>query len=361
MQFELTDDQRDLQQMLRAFTGHHATSADVRTAAEHGAGFAPAIWKRLTDELELTGVAVEPDHGGTGATFVEVGIALEELGRTLAPVPFLPTVVAAHVIGDAAPGQVGGPLLERITAGARATIALADNEVTATLGEDGISLDGEVHQVLDGPHADLLVLTVEAESEPTLFGVDLAGSGVEVDALPTMDQTRRQATVRLTGADAVRLTSQGSGTRAVERARDVLSVAYASESVGAASRCFEVTIAYLGERVQFGRPIGSFQALKHRCADMLVALESARSTAQYASWVVDGAPEELPIVAPLAQLVCSEAFLQIAGESIQMHGGIGFTWEHDAHMYFKRAKATELLGGGHRQLRRTVGDRAGII
>jgi alkylation response protein AidB-like acyl-CoA dehydrogenase len=361
VQFEFSDDQRDLQQMLRAFVEHHGTSAAVREAAERNGGFAPSVWKRLTEELELTGIAVDPDHGGTGATFVEVAIALEELGRALVPVPFLTTVVAAHVIGDAAPDRVGGPLLEQITGGARATIALGDNHVTATPSEDGIILNGEVRHVLDGPHADLLVLAVDAESEPTLLSVYLADPGVEVNPLPTMDQTRRQATVRLVGADAIRLTSRGSGTRALERARDVLSVAYASESVGAASRCLEITIAYLGERVQFGRPIGSFQALKHRCADMLVALESARSTAQYASWVVDGAPEELPIVAPLAQLVCSEALLQIAGESIQMHGGIGFTWEHDAHMYFKRAKATELLSGGHRQLRRIIGDRAGII
>jgi alkylation response protein AidB-like acyl-CoA dehydrogenase len=361
MQFEFSDDQRDLQQMLRAFVEHHGTSAAVREAAERNGGFAPSVWKRLTEELELTGIAVDPDHGGTGATFVEVAIALEELGRTLVPVPFLTTVVAAHVIGDAAPNSIGGPLLERITGGARATVALGNNEVTATPSETGFTLDGEVRHVLDGPHADLLVLTLEADSEPTLFSVDLTGPGVEVNLLPTMDQTRRQASVRLTGAEGVKLTSRGSGGRAIERARDVLSVALASESVGAASRCFEITVAYLGERVQFGRPIGSFQALKHRCADMLVALESARSTAQYASWVVDGAPEELPIVAPLAQLVCSEAFLQIAGESIQLHGGIGFTWEHDAHLYLKRAKATELLSGGHRQLRRTVGDRAGII
>jgi alkylation response protein AidB-like acyl-CoA dehydrogenase len=361
MQFELTDDQRDLQQTLRAFVGHHGTSATVREAAEHNGGFAPAVWERLTGEMELTGLAVDPDHGGTGATFVEVAIALEELGRSLVPVPFLPTVVAAHVIGDGAPNRDAVALLEQISTGARATIALGDNKVTATPVDGGVALEGELHHVLDGPHADLLVVAAEIDDEPALFGVELAGPGVDVTPLPTLDQTRRQATVRLTGTGAVRLTPAGSGITTLARARDVLSAAYASESVGAASRCFEITLAYLAERIQFGRPIGSFQALKHRCADMFVALESARSTAQYASWAVDGAPEELPTVAPLAQLVSGQALLQIAGEAIQLHGGIGFTWEHDAHLYFKRAKATELLSGGHRQLRRIVGERAGII
>jgi alkylation response protein AidB-like acyl-CoA dehydrogenase len=360
MEFERSDDQRDLQQMLRAFLEHHGTSAVVRDAAEHGGGFAQAVWERLTSELELTGIAIDAEHGGTGAGFVEVGIALEELGRTLLPVPFLPTVVAAQVIADAA-GDTGGPLLERISGGARATIALGDNAVSASEGEAPASLTGELFHVLDGPHAELLVLVAQTEGEPALFAVDLTAPGVEVSALPTLDQTRRQATVRLAGAEAVRLTNQGSGRTALRRARDVLSVAHANESVGAAARCFETTVTYLGERVQFGRPIGSFQALKHRCADLLVALESAKSTAQYASWAVDGAPEELPVVAPLAQLVCSQALLLIAGESIQLHGGIGFTWEHDTHLYFKRAKASELLSGGHAQLRRTVGDRAGII
>ncbi len=361
MQFELTDDQRDLQQTLRAFMEHHGASATVREAAEHNGGFAPAVWERLTGEMELTGLAVDPDHGGTGATFVEVAIALEELGRTLVPVPFLPTVVAAHVIGDGAPDHDAGALLERICAGARATIALGDNEVTATTVQGGVALEGELRHVLDGPHADLAVVAAEIDGEPALFSVGLTDPGVDVTPLPTLDQTRRQATIRLAGAAAVRLTRPGSGIVALARARDVLSVAYASESVGAASRCFEITLTYLGERVQFGRPIGSFQALKHRCADMFVALESARSTALYASWAVDGAPEELPTVAPLAQLVSSQALLRIAGESIQLHGGIGFTWEHDAHLYFKRAKATELLSGGHQRLRRIVGERAGII
>jgi alkylation response protein AidB-like acyl-CoA dehydrogenase len=151
------------------------------------------------------------------------------------------------------------------------------------------------------------------------------------------------------------------GPEAVARARDLFSVGVAVESVGAAARCLEETVAYLKERVQFGRPIGSFQALKHRCADLATELEAARSTAYYAAWAVDGAPDELGVVAPLAEAVAGAALLHVAAEGIQMHGGIGFTWEHDAHMYLKRAKANELLAGGYRRVRRQVAERAGIF
>jgi alkylation response protein AidB-like acyl-CoA dehydrogenase len=361
MRFELSDDQRELQQIVRGFVEHHGTMAAVRGAAEHGDGFAAAIWDRLIGEMELTGLAVSSDHGGAGASFVEVGVALEELGRTLVPVPFLPTVVAAHALAEHVLPEAAGPLLQRIAGGAIATVALHGSSVTAGDDPSGPTLQGEVDHVLDGAHAELLVVAAESSDGPALYAVELSSPGVEVEAKATLDQTRRQAGVRLTAAPVTRLTAPGDGMRAIDRARDVLSVAYACEAVGGAARCLDLTITYLGERVQFGRPIGSFQALKHRCADLFVALESARSTAAYASWVVDAAPEELSIVAPLAQLVCCEALAEIARESIQLHGGIGFTWEHDAQLYLKRAKTTELLSGGQRRLRRLVGERAGII
>jgi acyl-CoA dehydrogenase len=363
VEFRLSDEQRDLQSTLRAFVERHASGEVVRAAAEHGDGLAAPVWERLTGEMELTGLAIDPIHGGTGASFVEVAIALEELGRTLVPVPFLVTVTAAHTLsGDGIDADQAAPLLERIAEGCVATVALAENEVTTAGSAGGVTLDGQLEHVADGAHANLLVVAVDDQQGPALYGIELSAEGVEVQARATMDQTRRQATVRLTGAPATRLTSVGdAGAAAVARARDILSVALACEAVGTAESCLEMTVDYLGERVQFGRPIGSFQALKHRCADLFVGLESARSTAAYASWVVDGAPEELAIVAPLAQLVCGEALLQIASESIQLHGGIGFTWEHDAHYFFKRAKSTELLSGGNRHLRRLVGQRAGII
>jgi alkylation response protein AidB-like acyl-CoA dehydrogenase len=363
VEFSLNDEQRDLQRTLRDFVERHASGKVVRDAAERSDGFSAPVWVRLTGEMELTGLAIDPRHGGTGASFVEVGIALEELGRSLVPVPFLVTVTAAHTLGG--PGidaERAAPLLERITGGCVAAVSLGENSVSSTGASGAVTLNGQLDHVLDGPHAAFLIAAVEDDDGPALYGIDLAADGVVVQAQATMDQTRRQATIRLTDAPATRLTAAGdAGAAEVERGREILYVALACEAVGAAARCLEITVEYLGERVQFGRPIGSFQALKHRCADLFVALESARSTAAYASWAVDGAPQELPTVAPLSQLVCGETLLQIASESIQLHGGIGFTWEHDAHYFFKRAKSTELLSGGNRHLRRLIGQRAGII
>ncbi|HVY95627.1 MAG TPA: acyl-CoA dehydrogenase family protein [Solirubrobacterales bacterium] len=363
MDFSFSEDQRELRATIASFLERHAASPAVRGAALEGDGFAREPWARLVGEMELTGLAIELERGGSGASFVEVGIALEELGRTLLPVPYLGTVVAAGALsggGDAGPAvdaEAAAPLLERIAGGAVAAVAVDPVNRGAVLNGDGASrLDGWVEHVVDAPHADFLVLRATAGGEPALVAVDLDAEGVAVEPLPTLDQTRRQATVRFAGAPAVCL-----GGGAAARARDLLGVALAVESVGAAARCLEATVEYLKERVQFGRPIGSFQALKHRCADLAAELEAARSTAYYAAWAVDGAPEELPALAPLARAVCGEALYRVAAESIQLHGGIGFTWEHDAHLYFKRAKANELLAGGFRAQRRLAAERAGIL
>jgi alkylation response protein AidB-like acyl-CoA dehydrogenase len=360
MDFSFNPDQEELRGFLRAFLERHATSRQVREAAEDD-GFAAAQWRRLTGEMELTGLAIDADRGGAGASFVEVGIALEELGRTLLPVPYLPTVVAAAVLGEAS-GGAGDDLLERIAGGAPAAVALgAGSELAGAPAGEAILVEGSVAQVVEGARAELLVLAVELEGEPALVAVEAGVPGLEVEPLMTLDQTRRQAGVRLADVPARRLSAPGAGAEAVARARDLLGVALAAESVGAAASCLEATIAYLGERVQFGRPIGSFQALKHRCADLAAELEAARSTAYYATWAVDGARHELPVVAPLARAVCGAAFVRIAAESIQLHGGIGFTWEHDAHLYLKRAKAGELLAGGFRGQRRLAAERAGVL
>jgi alkylation response protein AidB-like acyl-CoA dehydrogenase len=368
MDFSFDEDQRELRAIVAAFLERHATSQAVREAAE-GDGFAAEQWGRLTAEMELTGLAVDPERGGAGASFVEVGIAIEELGRTLLPVPYLSTVTAAavltHICGDAE----AGPLLERIAAGTAAAVELGDVSGAAAGHLDagagalsireaaGVVIDGETF-VVDGATAEIFVLAASRDGEPSIVAVEAGVDDVTVEPVTTLDQTRRQARVRLDGAPATVL---ASGPEAIARARDLRSVAIAVESVGAAARCLDQTVAYLKERVQFGKPIGSFQALKHRCADLATELEAARSTAYYATWAVDGAPEELPVVAPLAEAVAGTALLHVAAEAIQMHGGIGFTWEHDAHMYLKRAKANELLAGGYRGVRRLVGERAGIL
>jgi alkylation response protein AidB-like acyl-CoA dehydrogenase len=399
MDFSFSEDQRELRAIVAAFLERHATSQQVRAAAE-GDGFATEQWARLTGEMELTGLAVAPERGGAGASYVEVGIAVEELGRTLLPVPYLSTVTAAGVLSHVAGDDVAGPLLERIAGGAAAAVGLdddgalhirgdaergdaesgddapddggddaargaGDGDVASSAGNsdaaagqgDSLHLDGEIF-VVDGGTAEFFVLAARRGDVPVLVAVEAGAPGCVVEPLATLDQTRRQAAVRLDRAPATLL---ATGPEALARARDLLAVGLAVESVGAAARCLDETVAYLKERVQFGRPIGSFQALKHRCADLATELEAARSTAYYATWVVDGAPEELPVVAPLAEAVAGAALLHVAAEAIQMHGGIGFTWEHDAHMYLKRAKANELLAGGYRGVRRLVAERAGIL
>ncbi len=361
MRFEFSEDQQELRQTVRGFLERHATPDVVRAAAEQGSGFAGSLWKRLVTEMELTSLAIDPALGGAGASFVEVGIALEELGRTLLPVPFLPTVVAAAALSEAADHHGAVPLLERIVAGAAATIALDAAHASATSRGGAITVSGTVPFVADGAHAEFALLATTLDNQPALLAVELAGPGAQLDAQPTLDQTRSLATLTLSSAPAACLTAPAAGAQAIARARDVLAVASAMESIGAAARCLELTLAYLHDRHQFGRPIGSFQALKHRCADLHVALEPARSTAYYATWTVTGAPDELAVVGPLAQLVAGDALLAISRESIQLHGGIGFTWEHDAHLFFKRAKSSELLCGGRRALRTLIGQRAGIV
>jgi alkylation response protein AidB-like acyl-CoA dehydrogenase len=353
MDFSFNEDQRELRAIVAAFLERHATSQAVREAAE-GDGFAAEQWARLTGEMELTGLAVDPERGGAGASFVEVGIAIEEIGRTLLPVPYLSTVTAAAVLSHICSDAEAGPLLERIAGGAAAAVELGDGGALHI--REG-KVDGEAFLV-DGLTAEIFVLAARFDGEPVLIAVEASAPGVTVTPQATLDQTRRQASVRLDGAPATVL---ATGADAVSRARDLRSVAIAVESVGAAARALDETVAYLKERVQFGKPIGSFQALKHRCADLATELEAARSTAYYATWAVDGAPEELPVVAPLAEAVAGAALLNVAAEAIQMHGGIGFTWEHDAHMFLKRAKANELLAGGYRGVRRLVGERAGIL
>ncbi len=358
MDFSFSEDQRELRAIVAAFLERHATSQQVRAAAEAD-GFAAEQWARLTGEMELTGLAVAPELGGAGASFVEVGIAVEEIGRKLLPVPYLSTVTAAAVLSHLSGDDAAGPMLARIAGGAAAAVGLDDDGALHIRGDasDGLRLDGETF-VVDGATAELFVLAARRGSEPVLVAVEAGAPGVTVEPLATLDQTRRQAAVGLRGAPATLL---ATGPEARARARDLLSVGLAVESGGAAAACLDETVAYLKERVQFGRPIGSFQALKHRCADLATELEAARSTAYYATWAVDGAPEELPVVAPLAEAVAGAALLHVAAEAIQMHGGIGFTWEHDAHMYLKRAKANELLAGGYRGVRRLVAERAGIL
>jgi alkylation response protein AidB-like acyl-CoA dehydrogenase len=322
------------------------------------------MWKRLTAELGLTGLAVPSRYGGASAGLAEVAVAVEEAGRVLLPLPLLSTALAGFVLGEAP--DTPAELLSGIADGSQAASFVTNDLIGVTDGH----LFGVASHVLDGGAADLFLV----RTERGLFAVRAADT--VVSPAETLDQTRTQATVVFDGSAAVPVGADAA------RAEELLRVMLAVESAGAAAHCLETTVAYLKTRVQFGRPIGTFQALKHRCADLAVAVASARAVARAAvcaaaggpgqssaaaggpgqsSTATDADPQRLAVLAPLAKKHCADVFWQAAAEMVQLHGGIGFTWEHEAHRYLKRAKTTQLLHGSPAELRRLVAQRAGLI
>ena len=379
MDFADTPDQADLRSVVRAFAGRHATPGQVRAAMASPDGYDPKVWQRLSAELGLTALAVPEGLGGAGAGPGEVAVAVEEFGRVLLPSPYLSSAVAALVLAGAAaacpdaaqrylPGLADGSVIAAlaldadVTAAGRTVTGAARNPghgaaaggtVTGAVRNPGHGRrpeerTGTARNVVDGPAASLLLVRAGDD----LLAV-AAGDAV-VEPLGTLDQTRRQAAVRFDRAPAV---PAGPAGPAVALQRVLL----AAECAAAAGHCLDVTVAYLMSRRQFGRPIGSFQALKHRAADLKVAVDSAHATARAAVWTAASDPAALAALAPLAALHCARTFVEVAGEMIQLHGGIGFTWEHEAHLYLKRAKSTQLLLGPVSTLRAEIGQQAGLL
>lgn len=362
MDFALTEDQRDLRDAVRALLAKSATPEAIRTAMADPAGRDERLWRQLTEELGLTGLSIPEEHGGAGATFAEVAVVLAELGAVVLPSPYLSTVTAVEVLKRAPEGSRFLPVLAEGGIAAFADAEPGDRSwpsrlvCTAVPAGDGWRLTGAKAVVADGGGADVLLVSAGTGDGPALFAVAGGAPGLSATDVPLLDQTRRAAELALTDVPAVRI----GGAEAVAFARDVRSVATAVEAVGSARRALEMTVEHLGTRVQFGRVLGSFQALRHRAADLFTAVEAAASTARYAALAVDGAPAELPVVAPLAKLVCTQALTDVAAESIQLHGGIAITWEHAAHLYFKRAAFVQLTGGTPEQLRRALAPAAGL-
>jgi alkylation response protein AidB-like acyl-CoA dehydrogenase len=351
MEFFDSPDQAALRSATSGFLTQQATSARVRAAMADPAGYDRATWKRLAEELGLTSLLVPEQFDGAGATLAEVAVVLEELGRVLLPSPYLSTVLVSSVLAEAAASapDLAAEFLPGLATGHVVGAFALSGDVVESAGR----LSGRAPAVVDGPYADLYLVRAGRE----LFAVRAADASVS--PLATLDQTRSQAAVRFDDAPSVSL-----GPLA-DRAEDLMRTGLAVEAVGSAREALERTVEYLKTRVQFGKPIGSFQALKHRCADLAVAVESARATALAAvgaainpSGAVGG---DFATLAPLAKLHCTRVLRQVSGEMIQLHGGIGFTWEHDAQLFFKRAKSSELLYGTPSQLRRLVGERAGLL
>jgi len=225
---------------------------------------------------------------------------------------------------------------------------------------DGWVLNGTKSFVLDGATASLILVAARTGKGVSLFGVEGDASGLTRTALSTMDQTRKQAKLEFNGTPARLIGTEGDGWKTLSTVLDLAAVALAAEQVGGAQKVLDMSVEYAKVRIQFGRPIGSFQAIKHKCADMLLEVESAKSAAYYGMWCASEMNDELPSVASLAKAYCSEAYFHSAAENIQIHGGIGFTWEHPAHLYFKRAKSSELLFGDPTYHRELLAQRIGI-
>jgi alkylation response protein AidB-like acyl-CoA dehydrogenase len=312
-----------------------AKHSDVRAAMRSSRGYDTDLWARLCGEIGIAGLAIPEAYGGLGAGPAESHLVLEELGRTLTPAPLLGSaVLAAQALLAAGDDQACGRWLPGIADGS-VLAALAWVGAEGRWDEASVrasrTLDGTAHYVLDGDLADVLLVAARTDDGVDLFEIDPGQSGVERRHVPTMDPTRRLATIRLTGAVGRRL-----GPANLPRLLGTACSALSAEQVGTAARCLELTVEYTKTRVQFGRPIGGFQALKHRMADLHVLVETARSAS--------GAAGD-PISAAVAKVHCSEALCRVAAEMIQLHGGIAITWEHDAHLYFKRAHGSARLFG----------------
>ena len=350
-------DLQALRDSLRAFLAKYSPESVVRRTMATEVGYAPKLWRKLADELGLPGFAVPAEYGGSGFGATELQVVMEELGRALACVPFLSSaVLATNVLLASGDPAACGDLLPALADGSRvATLAAtggsgaydADDvwECTAQPVVDGHRLTGRRTFVPDVLAADVLVVTATDTDGPALFAVDAAADGVTRGALPTLDETRKQGWVEFAGADARPIGSAGSGADTLRRALAPSAVALAAEHAGAARRALELAVEYAKVREQFGRVIGSFQAIKQKCADMLLSVEIAASTAAAAAEAIDSNSAEMEALAHLALSVASDAFLFVATENVEVHGGIGFTWESSAHLYYKRAVAgTVVLG-----------------
>jgi alkylation response protein AidB-like acyl-CoA dehydrogenase len=327
--------------------GLSAEQQDLRDAVRGLLGTAGAEpWPRLCREVGVAGLAIPVRYGGAGAGPAETGLVMEELGRDLTPSPMLGSaVLAAQALLATGDEEACGRLLPAIAAGS-ATAALAwttragrwDTDDVAcaarSFGGGGWELDGEAHYVLDGEDADVLLVAARGPAGVGLFDVDPAQDGVHRTAAVAMDAARRLAVVRLTGARGQPI--GGDATAALRSARDLACLALSAEQAGAARRALDLTVGYTMTRIQFGRVIGSFQALQHRLADLHVLVESARSLSRSFAAAAGDAPR-LGLRAAAAKVYCSEVLMRTAAEMIQLHGAIGITWEHQAHRYLKRA------------------------
>ena len=382
MRFGYTDEQEQFRAIVARFLRERSPISEVRRQMASADGYDSVLWQQLADELGITGVHVPEQFGGQGFGYAELGIALEEMGQALLCAPyFASSVLATDALMSVASAAEQHALLPALVSGARiATLAwveangdwdVAATTLIATQAGDDLRLDGHKKFVLDGHHADLLLVVARTagtlgDAGLGLYAVEGQASGLNRRQLATIDTTRRQAELTFTRTPARRLDADPTSTStsiaaALRGTLDRATIALACEMVGGARALLNSSVEYAKLRMQFGRPIGSFQAIKHKCAEMLLEVELAASAARYAAAAIDEQDREVPALASMAKAMASDAYMRAATESIQIHGGIGFTWDQDTHLWFKRAKSSEVMLGDashHRERYLTLTENA---
>jgi alkylation response protein AidB-like acyl-CoA dehydrogenase len=346
MDFEFSNEQEMFRESVRRLLHERGGLALTRRSYDLPVADADDLWGALV-ELGAVGLLVPEEHGGAGLGMVDAAVVLEELGRAVSPLPYASSAIgAASLVLAAGAAREHAFLLPGLASGTTiATIALYEPDrryswstplTSATPEGDRWCIDGTKAHVADGAAAGLLLVVAAADNDVGVFAVESPSDGVHVSPTMTVDGSRKMATVDLDGAIGWRL-GDGDARGAIASVLDRFAVASVVDGVGAAARALELALEYAKERVQFDRPIGSFQAVQHLCADMLRAVELGRAAAYYACWAIDDAPaDEAHRAATMAQAYASDAFAQLGGSAIQVFGGLGFTWEHDIHLFYKR-------------------------
>ena len=365
MEFAFTQEQEMIRDTAASFLKDASTSAAIRSAMASDLGYSPDLWQRICTDMYWQALHIPEEYGGMGLGYVELVAVLEQMGRYLLCSPYLATVaMATNALLIAGTDDQKTEILPQLIEGKTATLAFnggsnlwSADAVTASYKRDGDTaiLNGQYRYVLDGHSADYLIIAAREEGSIGAEGISLFVCAADTDGikrslLPTMDQSRRQAAIELTD---LRLPSEsvmgdfGTAAKALSKILDLATIALAAEQAGGMQQILDITVDYTKSRNQFGRAIAGFQAIKHKAADMMLRNEVARSAVYYAACIADDAlsagplADELAEAASIAKSYCSEAYFKNAGEALQMHGGVGFTWEYDVHLYFKRAKVSE--------------------
>jgi alkylation response protein AidB-like acyl-CoA dehydrogenase len=361
----VSEEHSELRATLRRFFGNRSPQSAVRKAIDSEPGYDVELWRQMADQLGLQGLGLPESYGGSGYGEQETTIVFEELGRALVPSPFFPTVaLAARLLLALDDEDVRLRYLPPIARGELvATVAIAgpdgswhcqeSSDVMAVERDGGWRLSGQKTTVLHADAAGLILVVVTSDGNTSVYAVDPAAAGVTIVALSALDLTRRQSKVRFDDAPAVLIGRHGAAAGAVASMIDHASLALAAEQTGACGHLMQLCVDYAKTRHQFGRPIGAFQAIKHKLADMAFDVERMDSIVRHGATAATAGSPDFSVIASTAKVFCSEAFFRIAAEAIQVHGGIGFTWEHEAHLYFRRAKSSEYLLGSpvaHREI-----------